>query len=1274
MTRSNGIDDDPFHGVDSLASAASSPLGVRKEDPLPEHDIVPGQFDDAEPQDHDFNHNVSGNEATLFPDLATSAPSTTDATSKPSDHVRDIVLGFKSGTKTSSGEMKGTANAAPSPAERLAAERQLLSPAFPTRTNTDNQRFRIPQQPRRNPAHQNLPYGQPYVDIKPKPSLGTKKYVGQQCIAVSATNPHAPPFIWSYSPNKRQRVKQPFARLNELDQHPHPLLLPAGVAPLLQKHGHFVAPADGSTGFPLHNFVDPDPVTRILAPTSRDILMGRTKNAPKHPGNVFYRDIVTKYKQAYKAAAKGDKKLLAANLVNYFRVRNGRFLQEHESTDNDSPSIWYHEVGNAEAIKKLSQSLRGGGWMLNGAAVEKEEEGKILESDKNAKPSSNAPSGTNRDKPNQESDVSAVDHHIEPSNSESPFCLKPDLCKSIETTSIGFPMGAYRARGAISRTAATRPGLPRFPDDTTSTRRESPKYSQDDTIDRKIANSLVLQHTNRFLSTDMRQLRLTFAKEFQQLAEYRATVALTEFLELKANGNDATRKVTPPKPPLAGYRHVMSNSQIETSLTAMLATFALHVESRRASLCGVGYYTIGPCGEEALSAAAHALNPADAVALHYRHVGVNIARQLNKQIEENDTEDVMATLEDILLQRARGYTVSRNDPVTGGVHCSIGSGKLRKGIGGDFIVTSTLASQCCPAVGRALAYSLIDQGKLVDESGNQLRPISFVTLGDGSVHNAHFWSAYHLARHARHKRIKCPVVFGISDNGLSISYKTEGYVNTLFRNDSLVPLFGANGNDMMDVYSATKEATDYSRKHAAPSMIHYTGLVRRFGHAATDRQVAYLEKGDIAAFEKTRLLESAIVQAVEVYNATTYTSVRDLFAELQCMVQNAFDLAVEEPKVDRNDMMARVSAPMVVVPTFPSKMQCVSLDKDSSGKREVMRKHMNRVIMEVMERHDDLVYLGEDCRHGGYYVVTEGIKNRFNNRILDFPPDETSLLGAAAGFAQMGLIPVVEIPYAKYLDCGADMFYEIAAMYWLSAGKCPNGMIIRVQGFDRGLFGGNFHTHNSLQHMPAGVDVLCYSNGEDYVRGFRNAVLQAQAGRVVMLIDCTDLLNRRHLHGTDKGWERVYPNNCGEYAAMGFHEIQRYGTKGIWAMVTYGNGVVTCLQARKALVELKVISCEAELDIIDCPYLSEVPTGLKDIALQYQGLLFADICKDGPGSNVLSNTAVSLHKDGKLPACWMHVAAPRTYNPLGSMATFLNVDDVVSGVHRLLDQANGEKK
>jgi pyruvate/2-oxoglutarate/acetoin dehydrogenase E1 component len=98
-------------------------------------------------------------------------------------------------------------------------------------------------------------------------------------------------------------------------------------------------------------------------------------------------------------------------------------------------------------------------------------------------------------------------------------------------------------------------------------------------------------------------------------------------------------------------------------------------------------------------------------------------------------------------------------------------------------------------------------------------------------------------------------------------------------------------------------------------------------------------------------------------------------------------------------------------------------------------------------------------------------------------------------------VPIVEVPYAKYLDPAADIFYEAIYGYWYSNGRHPNGMVIRLQGFGRGVFGGNFHTHNCL-HMAPGLDVVCYSNGADYARGFRYAVEQARGTFLLSFTFC----------------------------------------------------------------------------------------------------------------------------------------------------------------------------
>jgi hypothetical protein len=126
-------------------------------------------------------------------------------------------------------------------------------------------------------------------------------------------------------------------------------------------------------------------------------------------------------------------------------------------------------------------------------------------------------------------------------------------------------------------------------------------------------------------------------------------------------------------------------------------------------------------------------------------------------------------------------------------------------------------------------------------------------------------------------------------------------------------------------------------------------------------------------------------------------------------------------------------------------------------------------------------------------------------------------------------------------------------------------------------------------------------------------------------------------------------------------------TEATACVVTYGNGVVTALQARRLLVDTKVLGSERELDIIDCPYLSAIPEGLRQVMTQYQGVLFADLCKEGPGSGPLSSMVTSLQQDGKLPRTWRLIAAPRTYNPLGSTCTFLNVDDIAEATRQIVE-------
>uniref|UniRef100_A0A6B2KYX5 3-methyl-2-oxobutanoate dehydrogenase (2-methylpropanoyl-transferring) n=1 Tax=Arcella intermedia TaxID=1963864 RepID=A0A6B2KYX5_9EUKA len=673
----------------------------------------------------------------------------------------------------------------------------------------------------------------------------------------------------------------------------------------------------------------------------------------------------------------------------------------------------------------------------------------------------------------------------------------------------------------------------------------------------------------------------------------------------------------------------MTKEEALLCIDAGFATMTLNTESRIASLMGQGFYTIGPAGEELLSAVGLVLRPTDALALHYRHLATQIARQFKSG----------RSVEDVMLDRARGHAVSVLDPITAGGHCCIGGGKY------DFLVTSTLASQAPPAVGRALGNGLAHGLGVPSLFPKDF--ISYVSVGDGSVNHSHYLAAVNLAEYAQFRGFKCPTIFAISDNDISISLKGYGWLTSEWYKKLRMQVYFADGNNLLEIYSKISEAATYSRKNSKPSTIIFRNIPRRFGHAATDRQDAYLSKEEIQKVAGRNPLSYACAQLVH-NGVITYPELVEKFNYFSKKAEEAFIKAVKEPKITtREEIMVRTSQPRVELPTNPEP-KLKTVDKKD---RHVMRKHMTAVFDELLTKNKNLVYIGEDVEHGGYYLVTDGLAKKFTGRVRDFFPEETSIIGAGMGFSQTGLIPIVEIPYAKYLDCGYDLFQESAITNWLSNGKQPNGMIYRIQGFDRGLFGGNFHTHNTIS-TPPGVDVVCYSNGPDYARGMRYALEQARKGRIVVSIDSTNLLNLKYISGNEGDWQFPYTDPD---EMFGFDDIRMYGTSKSLAIIAYGNTIIAALQAQKELLKIN-ISCT----VIDSPLISDIPKSLKKVLPEFSAVVFADVCK--AGQNPLSGFVGELQNERLLPKKWRIVAAQKTYNPLGCVLTFTSRDDILDAV------------
>lgn len=92
----------------------------------------------------------------------------------------------------------------------------------------------------------------------------------------------------------------------------------------------------------------------IVTPHQHDILSGRGNGANQHPGNIFFRNLIHKYKHHYIHTGPSEKKLITKRIVEEVQQRNppGRFLKQNH--DNE---LW-DCLDIDKVLKKTGQALR----------------------------------------------------------------------------------------------------------------------------------------------------------------------------------------------------------------------------------------------------------------------------------------------------------------------------------------------------------------------------------------------------------------------------------------------------------------------------------------------------------------------------------------------------------------------------------------------------------------------------------------------------------------------------------------------------------------------------------------------------------------------------------------------------------------------------------------------------------------------------------------------------------------------------------------------------
>ena len=574
------------------------------------------------------------------------------------------------------------------------------------------------------------------------------------------------------------------------------------------------------------------------------------------------------------------------------------------------------------------------------------------------------------------------------------------------------------------------------------------------------------------------------------------------------------------------------------------------------------FYTIGSSGHEGNAMVARLARHTDPAMVHYRS-GAFMAERFRKLPGM-----------DPVMDSALSFAASKDDPASGGRHKVWGSKPL-------WVLpqTSTIASHLPKALGTAVA---IEQARRMHAPlPVPSDSIVICSFGDASTNHATAQAAFNSAAWTAYQQLPAPVLFVCEDNGIGISVKTpSGWIASNFQRRSNLDYFYADGLDLAEGYAAVARAVQHCRTKRRPTFLHLN-TTRVMGHAGTDFEIEWRSIEELVALEATDplLRSAAIALSSGLYSKG---QVLDLYETTRKRCFDAADRADHRPKLGS---LAEVIAPLA--PYSPAAVRAEAERKDYQDQRLAVfggqdklpetlpPRHLaiqiNQALHDVMCKYPQSLLFGEDvAQKGGVYTVTRGLHKAFRGaRVFNTLLDETSILGLAQGYANMGLLPIPEIQYLAYFHNACDQIRgEAASLQFFSNDQYRNPMVMRVAslGYQKG-FGGHFHNDNSitaLRDIP-GLVIGCPSRGDDAATMLRTMMALAHVdGRVCAFLEPIALYMTKDLYEPGDGqWQFPYPPP-GEALAFGEGRVYQDGAEDL-VIFTYANGVPMSLRAARAI-------------------------------------------------------------------------------------------------------------
>jgi len=317
-------------------------------------------------------------------------------------------------------------------------------------------------------------------------------------------------------------------------------------------------------------------------------------------------------------------------------------------------------------------------------------------------------------------------------------------------------------------------------------------------------------------------------------------------------------------------------------------------------------------------------------------------------------------------------------------------------------------------------------------------------------------------------------------------------------------------------------------------------------------------------------------------------------------------------------------------------------------------------MTEEMRRDDSVIFLGEDIGdYGGAFGVSRGMIDEFGEeRILDTPISEATIVGTAVGAAATGLRPICEIMFMDFVTFAMDaLVNQGAKMRYMFGGQSQVPMVLRLPA--------GSGTGAAAQHSQSLEAWLCHIPGLKVVTPSTPAQAKGLIKAAIRDNNPVCFIEHKLLYKTAD----LVPLDEGFILEIGKTFTERSG-KDV-TIVTYGSLLPKAMEAAAFLAEEGI-----EVEILNPAtlYPMDMKPIVESVIKTGRVIVAHEAAKTGGLGGEIVARIVESEAFDYLNAPIIRLAGldvPIPYNKELEAACVPQKNDFIRAVHRLIDSEQG---